>query len=1333
MKKLFALVLSCTSAFAQAQLTVDTNITAQQMAQYLAGSGVLISNVQLNCARGAYGKFTGGAGTTLNINQGIVLTSGNALQLPGPSTVFASNQTNDNSDADLDAILAANPVQTESHDACVLEFDVKVNGDSLKFNYSFGSEEYPNYTCSQFTDLFAFFISGPNPQGGQYVKQNIALIPGTNLPVSINTVNSGTPSGSNSPSDCISLAYSNFFIGNSTIVYDGHTTVFEAKIATIPCQTYHLKLAIADAGDQILDSGVMLEAYSFSAANVKITPGIYNTPLFVNAVEGCAPSGFVISIDNVLTDTFTVYYSVGGTATSGIDYTALPGVLQFIPGDTSETLTIQPQLDFISEGLESVTLYLLNTCDMSPYDSATIYIQDSVVAAATSPDVTLCRGETTQITATGGLVYQWSPPAGLSATNIHNPYAKPLNTTKYYVTVSVGPCSDVDSILITVTDPLFSVNAGPDDTLCLNEASVIPLQVTGNQQPYTYKWIPATFLNDSTVQNPVTKPNTTTTYEVIVTGANGCTQRDTITYVIDGVGPVVKITPDKNFVCEGDTIQLQTQIFPMTCGLNTVGCNGQYSIEQIGNGNTQFGNSPFGNFGSGQRMQILYRASELQAAGISPCTITDLAFDLVSQGTFAPFDNFTIKMGCTDVDELDAWQTGLSTVYQGSYTLNGSGWNTISFSNPYDWDGYSNLIVEICYDFLNGFTNNDPVFSAGTSFNSVFFGSAFAEPGCDVSFGFSDFFRPNTRFIVCTEPPKNYTFSWTPVTNLITPDSLNPKVVLNQNTTYLLDVTDGECSGTGFVDLKIANYGIFAGNDTVVCLPGSLQLQTIITGDAPGVAVSCGANNTSCPSPQIYTLGGTTDPLPFLTPFDGMFIEDVRTQYLFRAADLTAMGLSAGTINSVALNITSKQSLQPFQNFNIKMACTELQSYAIMTDWPATQTVYTNNLLTTTSGWNTFNFTTNFDWDGTSNLILEICWDNPDFIFPMGTDGIELVTTNYNSTLYANSNMDVGCDLPVFLAFTDFSLPRVRFGYCEPPALVPQYTWQPPTGLSDPNIPNPVASPNQTTTYIVTADFPGGCVKRDTITLTPVQVNYSVTDDTTICHNGSANLAVNTDGTVNWQNTPGLSCYDCKNPVATPDSNTVYYFSVQANGCLVTDSVLVNVTTVDASVAFNDTLVDQGTAVQLFGSGSGGDGNYTYVWSPATALDNPNAQNPTATPLQPTVYLLTVNSAGCSDTASVNVRINIIESPIAMPNVFTPNGDGRNDLFYPVFSNDKLATVKEFRIYNRWGQMVHNSTSGWDGNFQSKEQPAGTYIYYIVIQRPLQKDEEIQGSFTLLR
>ena len=111
--------------------------------------------------------------------------------------------------------------------------------------------------------------------------------------------------------------------------------------------------------------------------------------------------------------------------------------------------------------------------------------------------------------------------------------------------------------------------------------------------------------------------------------------------------------------------------------------------------------------------------------------------------------------------------------------------------------------------------------------------------------------------------------------------------------------------------------------------------------------------------------------------------------------------------------------------------------------------------------------------------------------------------------------------------------------------------------------------------------------------------------------------------------------------------------------------------------------------------------------------------------------------AGCIDSSSVIVYV-LTPGKFVMPNAFTPNGDGKNDNFYPVIKGDE-ETVTAFTIYNRWGQLIHNSTDPWDGKFKGKEQPAGTYVYYIVVRgiNPNNYnafiETRLEGSVVLLR
>lgn len=145
--------------------------------------------------------------------------------------------------------------------------------------------------------------------------------------------------------------------------------------------------------------------------------------------------------------------------------------------------------------------------------------------------------------------------------------------------------------------------------------------------------------------------------------------------------------------------------------------------------------------------------------------------------------------------------------------------------------------------------------------------------------------------------------------------------------------------------------------------------------------------------------------------------------------------------------------------------------------------------------------------------------------------------------------------------------------------------------------------------------------------------------------------------------------------------------------------------------------------------------NPAYTWTPEAGLSCNNCNNPTANVETATVFYVTVSEGenqNCSASDSVVV---IVGGGFVMPNAFTPNGDGKNDRYGPVSFG--ASTLKEFRIYNRWGELVHNSLDSWNGSLSGKDQPAGTFVYYIQIESPDanggKKTEKKQGSFSLIR
>lgn len=225
-------------------------VSATAMVQALLGAGVQASNIKYTGASVASGLFSGGQ-STVGFDQGVILTSGDAKGVLGPNNSSSfTGSNNAPGDSDLNVIVKPNPTL----DASVLEFDFVPAGPILNFKYVFGSEEYQEFVGSPFNDVFAFFLNG----------QNVALLPNSSTAVAINTVNNGNSFDGTPPSN------PQFFVDNYTsaqlqIQLDGLTTVLTVTANVNVGQTNHIKLAIADTSDSILDSAVFIQAGSFAA------------------------------------------------------------------------------------------------------------------------------------------------------------------------------------------------------------------------------------------------------------------------------------------------------------------------------------------------------------------------------------------------------------------------------------------------------------------------------------------------------------------------------------------------------------------------------------------------------------------------------------------------------------------------------------------------------------------------------------------------------------------------------------------------------------------------------------------------------------------------------------------------------------------------------------------------------------------------------------------------------------------------------------------------------------------------------------------------------------
>jgi hypothetical protein len=298
----------------QVQDLTSTTLNAQALAQNLVGTGVTISNVTYTGSARAAGQFTS-ANNILGFTSGLVLSTGSVRNVVGPNCVSGSAiAVNDNDDtgisvdnvqpgdADLNTIVGGD---TTTYDAAVLEFDFVPTSSNLSFQYVFASDEYNEYV-GDFNDVFGFFLTAPDSS-----PVNIALIPGTSLPVSINNVNDGNPSQDVSPSNP-QYYINNEFLPSAAPVdteMNGLTTVFTAQATVVPGQTYHIKLAIADATDHLYDSNVFVQAGSLSSANVTANP---TSLTFGNQAQGTTSASQPV----VITDVGTTSVTITGIAAS---------------------------------------------------------------------------------------------------------------------------------------------------------------------------------------------------------------------------------------------------------------------------------------------------------------------------------------------------------------------------------------------------------------------------------------------------------------------------------------------------------------------------------------------------------------------------------------------------------------------------------------------------------------------------------------------------------------------------------------------------------------------------------------------------------------------------------------------------------------------------------------------------------------------------------------------------------------------------------------------------------------------------------------------------------
>jgi gliding motility-associated-like protein len=627
------------------QITVASGMTPQQYVEnVLIGSGVTVSNFSFTGQSGQIGSFNG-VNSNIGFNDGIVLSSGLVNSIPGNAASIGDNQLGGGGDASLLTVaqsVTSNPAAaniTSTQDVSILEFDFVPSSNLVNFNFVFASDEYLTWINSQYNDVFGFFVSGPgitgpfaSPAGFPNGAINLALVPNTNTPITISTIHPN-----------LNSAYYISNAGGNTHSFNGFTTPIPVEFSVECGQTYHFKFAVADCQDQVLNTAVFLEGGSFTSPPVNLS---ISTASGTNIVqEGCQDANiYFVRNECQSTDSLTVSYVLGGTATEGVDFNTLTNPILLLPGQDTAIINVQPLIDGLIEGNESITL-TLTVVDVNGDTiivTGTLLIEDGIPLDVSATNAnSFCLGDSATMVAssTGGIgvvSYQWvNGPQTTDYTVSSN-----VNGSTQYMVIASDQCGGIDTAFATFTmnqtlviDTLISypsVGCDPPN----GAVSAFVLGLTGQPQ---YTWTgpgnPGPNNIDATVME-----NIPSGWYYFTASDNVCSVNDSV-FVTQESAPVAQLSASVTSGCD-----------PLTVTFTNT---------------SQDANNYAWTFGNGNNANVGDLSSQTQTYS-NDATIQLIAF----QGQCSDTAYVTVNVeicGCTDPSALnynpDATQNDNSCVY----------------------------------------------------------------------------------------------------------------------------------------------------------------------------------------------------------------------------------------------------------------------------------------------------------------------------------------------------------------------------------------------------------------------------------------------------------------------------------------------------------------------------------------------------------------------------------------------------------------------------------------------------------------------------------------------
>ena len=907
-------------------------------------------------------------------------------------------------------------------------------------------------------------------------------------------------------------------------------------------------------------------------------------------------------------------------------------------------------------------------------------------------DTTVCSGVPVQLNAGSGSV--WAPTTGLSCTSCSSPVAT-VTTNTTYIATSNGACgsaSDTFAITINTSAPVTVQNN--DTTICAGNA----VQLTATSTA-TINWLPVTGLSCTQCNNPVATPGTTTTY-VATTGGGGCAISDSMTVTV--LTAPTLTAGDDTTICAGQSAQLSavssgTVTWSPAAGLSCTACNNSTATPAS-------------------------LANYVATATNGTCAVTDtVVITVVAIPTVTATNDTNICAGSSV--QLNAistgtitWSpaTGLScTSCNNPIATPATTTNYVATASTGNCTSSTTVVVTVVQVPTITISNNDTTICSGNAvqLNAVSSGTA----------------------------------TWTPVSGLSCTSCNNPMARPTATTTYVATVGSPGCQAVDSVTITVNQFATLTlSNDTTICQGLSAQLNAVSNSTvawSPTAGLSCNNCNTPVANPTVtttyYCTAGVGCPVtdsvkvtvlnyPSLSLNNDTNICPGQQVDLIATSSGTAswapsIGLSCSVCNNpVATDFITTTYVATIANGN----CATVHSVTIT--MPNQSTLTLSNDTTICQGLSAqLNAASNSTVTWTPGVSLSCNNCNTPVANPT-------VTTTYYCTA------GLACPITDSVKVTVLNYPALSLSndttVCPGQRVALLATssgtagWTPATGLSCTVCNNPFASDFTTTTYVATVAN-GNCITVDSVTislLSPVMLTLS--SDTAICRGDTAVLTATSNGLVVWGNATSISCDTCNTPLAYPTQSTVYTATADNNGCTISRSVNVTVNSSNVQVDSSVTIFTNESA-QLHAMGVD-----SVFWVPASTLSSATSFDPIAKPgVSSTLYYVYGYKNGCKSVDSVWVYVVEPCTQLLLPTAFSPNGDGVNDVFR--IKNHNYDKLNWFRVYDRWGVMVYESTDmtvGWDGTFKEMKQPIGVYIYSISVLCH-GESYEFKGNVTLLR